>query len=329
MHNPRQNIRAQWLICITALVLFGIKIAAWWMTGSVAVLTDALESIVNVMTGFFGLYSLYLSALPKDENHPYGHGKVEFLSAALEGMLIMVAGGIIMYEAVLNLGQPHELKKLDMGIIFISFSALANFLVGAYAIRLGKKLNTLPLISSGKHLQSDTWSTLGIIVGLFLLRFTGLNWIDSAVAILFSIIILYTGVKILRTSLAGIMDESDRKLMAEMVEYLEAHRQPNWVDLHNLRIIKYGSILHLDCHMTVPWYLNVHQAHDEIEALQELIRSKYGEQVELFVHTDGCLDFSCKICGLENCTERKNSFQNTIHWTVENISTNQKHGKQN
>lgn len=305
--------------------MFVIKIAAWYITNSVAVLTDALESSVNLIMGAVGLYSLYLSAKPRDADHPYGHGKIEFVSAALEGAFISLAGGIIIYEAILNLSDPHEIAELDSGIILISISAVINFGVGFTAIKVGKKNNSIALRASGKHLLTDTYTTLGIIVGLVLIAITNLAWLDSAVAILFACIILYSGFKIIRTSLAGIMDEADLELLKEMVEYLNKERQTNWVDLHNLRIIKYGSVLHFDCHLTVPWYLNVHEAHKEIDVLANKIKAKFGNRVELFVHTDGCLEFSCAICDKADCQARQHPFEKKIDWTVENISSNQKH----
>lgn len=325
MNQARQNIKVQWLVAVVAIALFGIKIVAWYITQSVAILTDALESSVNVLTGLVGLYSLYLSAKPRDADHPYGHGKVEFLSAALEGIFISVAGGIIIYEAILNLSNPHPIAQLDYGLLLISISAVVNFAVGFAAVKVGKKNNSVALVASGKHLQTDTYTTIGIIVGLIAIMLTDLIWLDSAVAILFACIILYSGFKILRTSIAGIMDEADEKLLKEMVEYLSEERQTNWVDLHNLRIIKYGSVLHFDCHLTVPWYLNVHEAHAEIDILAKKIKQKYGNRIELFVHTDGCLDFSCPICDKMDCAVRKAPYEKTIKWTVENISSNQKH----
>lgn len=325
MNQAKQNIKVQWLVAVVAIVLFAIKIVAWYITQSVAILTDALESSVNVLTGLVGLYSLYLSAKPRDADHPYGHGKVEFLSAAVEGIFISIAGGIIIYEAVLNLSNPHTITRLDYGLILISISAVVNFTVGFAAVRVGKKNNSVALVASGRHLQTDTYTTLGITLGLVAIMLTNLPWLDSAVAIVFACIILYSGFKILRTSIAGIMDEADMQLLKEMVEYLSEERQTNWVDLHNLRIIKYGSVLHFDCHLTVPWYLNVHEAHAEIDILAKKIKQKYGNRIELFVHTDGCLDFSCPICDKMDCAVRKAPFQKTIKWTVENISSNNKH----
>ena len=295
------------------------------MTGSVAILTDALESTVNVVAGFISLYSLYVAAKPRDEDHPYGHGKAEFVSAAVEGSLITVAGLIIIYEAINNFIHPHPLRQLDYGILLVSITAVINYITGTYCIKIGKKNNSLALVASGKHLKSDTWSTIGIIVGLILIYFLHWPWLDSGVAVIFAFIIIYTGYTIVRKSLAGIMDEADNELLRKLVAFLQENRRENWIDLHNVRIIKYGSILHLDCHLTVPWYLNVHEAHAEIDILSQKIKSAFGESVELFVHSDGCLDFSCSICSKESCAVRKTPFVKRIEWTIENISSNTKH----
>ena len=325
MQKSLYNLKIQKRIAALSILLLMAKMFAWYLTGSVAILTDAFESIVNVVAGLIGVYSLYVSAKPRDQDHPYGHGKAEFISAAIEGSLITIAGFIIIYEAFNNLIHPHTIKKLDYGIVLVAITGLLNYFAGSFCIKTGKKNNSLALISTGKHLQTDTWSTMGIVVGLILLLITKFTWIDSAIAILFSLFIIFTGYKILRSSVAGIMDEADTTLLKKMVAMLNANRRENWVDLHNLRIIKYGSTIHLDCHLTVPWYLNVHEAHKEIDALSNLAKNEYGESVELFVHSDGCLDFSCKICTKIDCTVRKHTFEKKVEWTMENISSNRKH----
>jgi cation diffusion facilitator family transporter len=325
VNDAQQNLRVQKFVTGIAILLFIVKLFAWYLTQSVAILTDALESIVNVVAGVIGLYSLHVSAKPRDMDHPYGHGKAEFISAAVEGTLIMVAGFVIIYEAVNNLLGTHDVKKLDYGIVLVAITAIVNYFTGFFCIKIAKKNNSLALMASGKHLQSDTWSTLGIIAGLVLLLITGIRWLDSAVAILFALLIIYTGYKIIRSSLAGIMDEADKVLLDKMVVMLNSNQRPNWVDLHNLRIIKYGTVLHLDAHLTVPWYLNVHEAHAEIDALANLVRNEFGSSMELFVHSDGCLDFSCSICAKQDCAERKHPFEKKITWTIENISANTKH----
>jgi len=325
MTNAIENYNLQKKVVITGIILFVIKITAWYLTDSVAILTDALESTVNVVSGFIGLYSLYLSGLPKDKNHPYGHGKVEFISAGTEGVLIVIAGIIIVFEAVANLRNPHLPGKLDIGILLIAVAGSINFFVGHLSVRQGKKNNSLALIASGRHLQSDAYSTLGLIIGLIILYITGWAWVDSLLALIFAGIIIYTGIKIVSSSISGIMDEADEKLLEKLVGKIQSHRRTNWIDLHNLRIIKYGGTLHLDCHLTVPWYFNVREAHEEIDMLEKLVRENFGDSVELFVHTDGCQDFSCRLCEKKDCTVRKHVFEKIIPWSVENISGNQKH----
>lgn len=325
MNAILENYQVQKKLLIVTLSLFVIKITAWYLTNSVAILTDALEYTINVISSIVGLYSLYLSAQPRDENHPYGHGKVEFISATIEGTLMIVSSFLIIYEAINNLKHPHPFGKLDYGIYLVALTGALNYFIGHYAIRKGTKNNSLALVATGKHMQSDTYATIGIVVGLVLMYFTGQTWIDSVVAFIFALIIIFSGYKILRESIAGIMDEADDQLLKKVIEMFQSSRRENWVDLHNLRIIKYGSTLHLDCHLTVPWYLNVHQAHREIDELDKLVKDNFGESVELFVHTDGCLDFSCKICTKHDCAKRENTFVKKIDWTVQNVSTNSKH----
>lgn len=321
------NYKFQRYIVGIGVLLFVIKIIAWYFTQSVAVLTDALESTVNVISAGIGLYSLYLSSLPKDKNHPYGHGKVEFISAAIEGTLISVAGLLIIFETINNLRNPHLIGNLDLGIGLIAFTAVANFVLGHLAEKKGKLSHSLALEASGKHLKTDTYTTGGIILGLILVRITGIIIIDSLVAFIFAGIILYTGYKILRNSIKGIMDEADENLIQDVVIALEKHRKPSWIDVHNLRFINYSSTLHLDCHVTVPYYFTVSEAHDEIEEIDTLINTILGNEVELFIHTDPCKPFSCAICQLSSCQKRQHEFQQKLPWNLENISENRQHNK--
>ena len=312
-------------MALISVVLLFAKFLAYYLTHSVSILTDALESIVNVAAGFIGLYSLYVSAKPRDKDHPYGHGKAEFISAAVEGTLVAAAGAIILYKAIMQLINPVPLNQLDLGILLLAITAVINFITGYACEKTGIKNNSLALQASGKHLKSDSWSTIAIIAGLGLLYATNLWWIDSAVAIAFGFFIIFTGYKILRKSIAGIMDEADMRLLTDVVDVLHNNRKKNWVDLHNLRVIKYGSVFHIDCHMTVPWYLNVSEAHQEVDVLSTLIRNKYGESLELFIHTDGCLYTQCPLCFKDDCPVRKHPFVEKVKWTMENISENKKH----
>jgi cation diffusion facilitator family transporter len=325
VEKSKENIGVQRWVVAVAVVLFLLKLSAYYLTQSIAVLTDALESTVNVIAGVIGLYSLHVAAKPRDEDHPYGHGKAEFLSAAVEGALVVMAGLIIIYEAIVDFIHPHTIQRLDQGIWIIAFTAVVNFIVGAICIYKGKHNHSMQLTAGGRHLQTDTYSTIGIIIGLVLIWYTRQAWLDGLVSLLFAGFILFTGYKILRSSIAGIMDEADVQLLQDMISYLNAHRRDNWIDLHNLRVIKYGGGLHVDCHLTVPWYLNVLEAHAEIDALTALIRSHFGESMEFFVHSDACLDFSCRICTKASCAVRKHAFQQRVEWTLQNVVPNKKH----
>ena len=318
-------VRVQRYIALLSVVLFLGKMLAWYLTDSVMVLTDALESIVNVLAGFIGLFSLYVAAKPRDIDHPYGHGKAEFVSAASEGALIIAAGFLVIYETVQNIVNNNPIGKLDTGLILIGITGAVNYVAGFICLKIGRKNNSLALQASGKHLQIDTYSTIAIIAGLLIMLVTHLLWLDKVIAGLMSILIIYNGYKIIRESLAGIMDEADMELLKKFVEILNKNRRENWVDLHNLRVIKYGSTLHIDCHLTVPWFINVHQAHDEVDALGKIITNMFGDAIESFVHTDGCLPFGCPICIKNDCEKRQHPFVNQLEWTLENTVSNKKH----
>lgn len=324
-NKPLQNYRVQKWITVLSLVLFVVKITAYYLTSSLAILSDALESIVNIIAGFIGLYSLYVAAKPRDQDHPYGHGKAEFISSAAEGSLVIAAGIIIIYETVMNLLDQTKVKQLDHGIWLIAVTAVINYLAGTYCIKVGRKNKSLALESSGRHLQIDTYSTLGVLAGITLIYFTGMLWLDQVIAIAMSVWIMYNGYTILRRSLAGIMDEADMELLNQFIAELDRNKKPTWIDLHNLRVIKYGELLHIDCHLTLPWYLNLHEAHREIDDLSDLIKNRFGDAIELFVHTDGCLEFSCAICTKTDCAERMHPFETRLHWTMDNIVSNKKH----
>lgn len=325
MDKNKENLRIQSWILFVAVILFSIKIIAWWLTHSVAILTDALESIVNIIAGLVGLYSLTIAYKPRDTNHPYGHGKAEFLSAAIEGTLIMLAGVFIIYEAVVQLLHPRDLQQLNYGILLVGLSAVINFIVGFFAVRKGKENNSEALQASGHHLKSDTYSTLAIMIGLVLIYFTHIHQLDSIVAIVMSVVIMIIGYRIARKSVAGIMDEADEQILEKVIDRLNDNRLPNWIDIHNLRVIKFGNVLHIDCHMTVPWYLNVREAHAEIDSLRNLIQKEFGSAMEFFVHSDHCIGSCCPICIKPDCKVREHPFVKKIEWNMDNAVPNKKH----
>ncbi len=298
------------------------------LTNSVAILTDALESIVNVITGLVGLYSVNLAAKPRDMDHPFGHGKVEFLSAALEGVLIFIAGGLIGFKAIEQLFHPPALQQLSWGILITALTGVANLVTGFYVSKNGILHKSATLHAAGRHLKADGYSSLTIVTGLLLLFVTHWQWVDSAVALVFTVVILFTGYKVLRSSLAGIMDEADSKLLTEVIHFLQKNRKPSWIDVHNMRVLQYGNVLHADAHMTLPWYWNVSDGEREIHVVEELIKQHYGGSIEIFIHIDACAPFSCKLCGLDDCPVRVQPFEKLLVWTPENVWLDSKHGKQ-
>lgn len=316
----------RWIAALSIILFLG-KFWAWTITGSVTILTDALESIVNVLAGFIGLFAVVLAAKPRDANHPYGHGKIEFVSAALEGVLIIIAGFMVCYQAVDHLMHPTALQKLDWGIVLVAITGAANFFLGLYASRAGTKRRSATLQAAGKHLSTDAYNTIAVIVGLFLVKFTHWIWLDAAIALVFAGIIFVVGYKVLRKSLAGIMDEADVKLLQEVIDLLQEKRHEDWIDLHNLRVIQYGAVLHIDAHMTLPYYFEVRRADEEVHELEQLIAEHFGGKVELFIHIDACRFYQCHLCAMPDCPVRQYPLEAQVKWTMNNVMTDSRHGK--
>lgn len=326
--NPnlsKDNFNFQKTVAIIGIVLFIGKLIAWQLTNSDAVFSDAMESIVNIIAGFMGLYSLYLAAKPKDNDHPYGHGKVEFVTSGVEGALIIFAGVIIIVQAVNSILNGNIPKKLDWGILIVAITAAINYLMGYISVKKGIQQNSLVLQSSGKHLQSDTITTLGVVVSLILVYFTKIYWIDAVVALIFGAYIMFVGYKIIRKSLSGIMDEADLGMLTRLSEILTENRKTEWIDIHNTRIQQHGSGLHIDAHLTLPWYYELRKAHEEMEEVYKIIAKNSKRTIEFNFHLDDCKPFSCEICELSDCPVRQHDFLGKVNWNAENISQEQKH----
>ena len=308
-----------------SIALTIVKFIAYLLTSSNAILTDAAESLVNIIAGGFALYSVILSAKPRDREHPYGHGKIEFLSAGAEGFMITAAGIFIIGKSIYGLFSPTELSRLDTGIILTAFAGIVNFIVGQLLIIKGKKWKSLPLIADGKHLRSDAITSAGLIIGLIVILITDIFWIDNIVAILFGFILIYAGYGILRKSVGGVMDEADIELINEVIIILNKNRIRDWIDFHNLRIIKYGANLHIDAHITLAYYWDLQRVHEELDKIEELINYKMGTKVELFIHPDPCVPQSCRICSKDDCPVRQHPFTTEVIWNLENVMQNEKH----
>lgn len=320
-------LKLQRRIAALSVLLFAVKLGAWALTHSVTVLSDALESIVNILAGFVGLYSVHLAAKPRDAEHPYGHGKVEAFSAGIEGTLIVIAGLLIVYGAVFHLLHPQPLQQLDVGAAILAVSGVLNWGMGRYAVAVGKKSRSLTVEAAGRHLQTDAWSTAALVVGLGLLILTKWWWLDGVIALAAAAFILRTGYLLLRRSVGVLMDETDTVLVREVIAVLQEHRAPQWIDLHNLRVIQAGNALHLDGHMTIPYYFDVRAAEVELHALEDLMRQHFGDRAELFVHIDGCMPYQCSLCAVPDCPVRQEVLRARLEWTLENVWEDSKHGK--
>lgn len=313
------KLKVQRRIVLFSLLLFLAKMVAYLLTNSVAVLTDALESIVNVTTGFITLYSISVAIKPRDKNHPFGHGKIESLSASLEGIMIIIAGLVIMYEAVRRFFDPAAVQQLDVAIIITGVAGLLNYIVGALSIKTGRKHNSIALISGGKHLQSDAYSTAGLIVGLLIIIVTGKIWIDSVIAIIFGVIIILTGIRILKETTSTLMDEADMAQLQDIVVAVSANRSKNWIEVHNLRLVKYGDSVHIDCDLTLPWYMNIRDAHRESDLLKKIVANETEWSSDMTIHTDACYPALCRVCPKENCDVRQQPQSGEVKWILETM----------
>ncbi|TWR26932.1 cation transporter [Mucilaginibacter achroorhodeus] len=324
----KQQKRIILVSLITGIVLMASKFSAYLLTNSNFVLTDAAESVVNVVASGFAFYSIYLASIPRDENHPYGHGKVEFFSVFIEGALIGIAGIIIILKSVYSFFNPEEIHDLLLGAIIIGSTGLINGLLGYYMIQKGKSIPSITIEADGRHLLTDTVTSAGLVVGLLLIYFTKILWLDSALSILVGGYIVFTGYKLVRRSVAGLMDETDFDVVSEVIKVLSEQRHEEWIDIHNLRAQKYGHELHIDCHLTLPNYFDLNRVHDEVKLVDKMINEKAGIRTEFFIHTDPCLPYCCHYCSMPNCPIRTEAKREDIPWTLENVMRNKKHYEQ-
>lgn len=302
-----------------------VKVYTFYITSSNAVLSDALESLVNIVSGTFALVSLKIASRPSDKNHPYGHGKVEFISGFIEGTLIIIAGLMMIGKATYNIIVLNEVKELMLGILLTSITGFVNFAMGFKLKKQGQKKGSMIMISEGSHLMSDGYTSLALIIGIAVVWISGFVVLDSIISILFGVYVLYMGYKIFRKSIAGIMDEMDMDLVDEFIEELNKERKPDWIDVHNLRIIKFGRDVHIDCHLTLPCYYSLEKSHEQVELFEKVIQRKFEPYTEFFIHADSCIKPSCKLCTLKSCEERKHPFEQKVIWDVNNVLANAKH----
>jgi len=298
------RIRAGWLSLAVGAAICGGKFLGYAATGSVAVFSDAMESVVNVAAAILLLYSLIVASRPADRDHPYGHGKVEFFSAGAEGTLIAVAGVLILVEAGRQLAAGPELRNLGTGFVVVALAAAANGALGLYLMRTGRRHHSLALEADGRHLMTDVATSGGVLVGLAAVRLTGWRVLDPLVAVGVALHILWAGWSLVRRAVGGLMDEADVAELRALVEGLEKRREPWLIDVHGLRAWRSGAVLHVDLHLSVPRYFDADRLHELDERIRESLLASTGKPGDVLIHFDPCRPRQCAGCAMPDCPVR-------------------------
>ena len=267
--SPR---RLAWAAIAAAALTISLKGAAAALTGSVSLLSDALESTVNLTTAIMTLIVLFIVARPADEDHAYGHGKAEYLSSGAEGGLILAAAAGIVFVAVRRLLNPQPVTNLDVGLVIVVFATLINLAVGQLMVRVGKRQRSIALEADGRHLMTDVFTSFGVILGVLLVNFTGLVWLDPAIAIFFAANIAVTGFRLIRRSAQGLMDSSLPREEIQAITAILDRLNDEGIRYHALRTRQSGSRNFVSVHIQVPGEWTVLQGHDLLERIELELR---------------------------------------------------------
>ena len=305
-----------------SLVLMAAKFYTFHLTRSSAVLSDALESIINVVAAAFAMVSIWKAAQPPDSDHPYGHGKIEYFSAGFEGALIIFAAIGIFKTGIAHLLMPKPIANLQTGLLILVSAASINLLLGIGLVRVGKNVQSLTLIADGKHVLSDVYTSGGVVVGLFLVRWTGWLWLDGGIACLVGANILVTGARLVHQSFSALMHASDPQLLDEIAGVLEKHRKGVWIDVHQLRAWRSGSFIHIDLHLVLPKEYLLDEAHAEAKALEQLLIHHFEGNAGVLVHLDPCDKSECPACRQHRCNLRTRAPMMTPSWNRHLITVN-------
>ena len=317
--NNNLKRKAALISLILSVILFIGKLVAYFITGSAAIFSDASESVVNIFATSMALYSIILSSKPADESHLYGHGNIEFFSAGIEGVLIFLAAIIIIYQAVTDLVRGPELESLNIGVIIIAVTGGINFLLGFYLVRTGEKTNSLTLIADGKHILTDSITSVGVVIGIILVMITDIIILDPIVAIIVALNIMGTGYKLIRVSIGGLMIETDPELLQKISNILSDMKKEYWIDLHELRYWKSGDRLFIDFHLILPYYFSIEQTHKEEKEIDEKLQEVFINS-QIKIHFDYCVTELCRFCGYEICPERKENRSIDFDWDVKKLT---------
>lgn len=302
---------------VTAVGLLAVKFVAYAATGSQAVFSDALESIVNVIAAMAAFGVLTYADRPADRDHPFGHGKAEFISAAFEGGLIVFAALVIVWQAVMKLWSGAEVQQLDLGLALTVAAGIGNGALGVFLIRYGRRHRSAAIEADGHHVLSDFWTSVGVTVGLLAVRVTGLAWLDPAFAALLAIWLFVTGVRLVRRAAGGLLDEEDPELLRRLVEVLAPRVKDGVIRVHHLRAIRAGRFHHISAHLVVPEFWSVERAHEVAEALAGGVLRQIPGEGHIDFHTDPCERAYCRMCDLEKCSVRQQPFLGLSPLTVD------------
>lgn len=330
LQAAHQKLRLRIILLSFAIstLLMGAKFLTYHITQSSAVLSDALESIINVVAGAFASLSIWMSAKPPDADHPYGHGKIEYFSAGFEGALIMVAAAGIFYSGIRSLHQPHNLPNLEAGLGILFAATVVNLVLGIALVRTGRKTESITLVADGQHILTDVYTSAGVLVGLALVFVTGQLWLDGIIACLVGINILITGVRLVHQAFTRLMDASDPLLLDDIANSLERYRRSEWIDIHQLRAWRAGPFIHIDLHLVLPKDLSMEHAHNESKAVELLLVNYFEGNASVLVHVDPCDEKQCPICQQKQCQWRKRPLKNRPPWFRDYLIRSQSQRKQ-
>ncbi len=301
------------LAVIAGAGILVLKFYAAQISDSAALRSDALEGTVNVLAALFGLTSVWWSEKPADEDHPYGHGKIEYFAKAFEGGLITLAGFLILIDTIERISLGTELQQIQKGLQLNIIAGAANGLLGALLIAVGKRYRSEVIRADGVHLLTDLATTVGMALGLGLMLWTGWLWIDLVMAVLVALLLLKTGIGLVRQSAGTLLDAENPALIQNIVEHLNEFQvnqlMPQVITVHDLKAQEFGRDKHIDIHLVVPEYLSVHDGHQVAEAFSESLYRVLGNKSLVHTHLDPCERHYCKICPIQDCQVRLHPFE--------------------
>lgn len=298
-------------------IILGTKYYAFVVSGSTALKSDAIESVVNIVAAFFALGAVIFAHKPADREHPYGHGKIEHFSAAFEGGLISLAAVLIAWEAVHAMWHGNEIQDLGRGLLFNFLAGLLNGILGLFLVWMGRKHRSRAIEADGHHVLSDFYTTLGIAAGLLLVKLTNILWLDPVMALLVAILLGFTGFRLVHSSGQALLDMEDPEMLAKLVRVINRTRPVDIIDIHEMRTMRSGRYTHVDIHMVVPEYYEMGRAHDLAESFGQAVIAAAGIEGELHTHIDPCQRAWCRQCGVADCPIRREPQVTQAQLTVE------------